>query len=117
MRRVGDRVGVPWLQAACGRCEWCLRGTPMFCAQQAGTSGERSGGHAEFMLAYANAAVLLPEEISYDQAAPILCAGYTVWSGLRIAEPQPHERIAVVGISGLGHLAGHDAKAASFTAL
>src|SRR3970040_1230071 len=48
MRRVGDRVGVPWLQAACGRCEWCLRGTPMFCAQQAGTSGGRAGGTAEF---------------------------------------------------------------------
>ncbi len=117
MRRVGDRVGVPWLQAACGRCEWCLRGTPMFCAQQAGTSGEMSGGHAEFMLAYANAAVLLPEGLSYEQAAPILCAGYTVWSGLRIAEPKPHERIAVVGIGGLGHLAVQYAKAAGFTTI
>jgi len=116
-RRVGDRIGVPWLQAACGRCEWCARGKPMFCAQQAGTSGQMSGGHAEFMLAYAAATVLLPDGLSYEQAAPIFCAGYTVWSGLRIAEPQPHERIAVVGIGGLGHLAVQYAKAAGFTTI
>jgi D-arabinose 1-dehydrogenase-like Zn-dependent alcohol dehydrogenase len=116
-RRVGDRVGVPWLQAACGRCEWCARGKPMFCAQQMGTSGQMSGGHAEFMLAYAAATVLLPDGLSYEQAAPIFCAGYTVWSGLRIAEPQPHERIAVVGIGGLGHLAVQYAKAAGFTTI
>lgn len=116
-RRIGDRVGVPWLQSSCGRCEWCARGKPMFCAQQAGTSGEMSGGHAEYMLAYAHAAVLLPEGLSYEQAAPILCAGYTVWSGLRIAEPRPHERIAVVGIGGLGHLAVQYAKAAGFTTI
>ena len=116
-RRIGDRVGVPWLQSSCGRCEWCARGKPMFCAQQMGTSGQMSGGHAEFMLAYAAASVLLPEGLSYEQAAPILCAGYTVWSGLRIAEPQPHERIAVVGIGGLGHLAVQYAKAAGFTTI
>lgn len=116
-RRIGDRVGVPWLQSACGRCEWCLRGKPLFCERQMGTSGEMSGGHAEFMLAYANAAVLLPEGLSYEQAAPIFCAGYTVWSGLRIADPKPHERIAVVGIGGLGHLAVQYAKAAGFTTI
>jgi D-arabinose 1-dehydrogenase-like Zn-dependent alcohol dehydrogenase len=116
-RRIGDRVGVPFLQSSCGRCEWCARGKPMFCAQQMGTSGQMSGGHAEFMLAYAAASVLLPEGLSYEQAAPIFCAGYTVWSGLRIAEPQPHERIAVVGIGGLGHLAVQYAKAAGFTTI
>jgi len=116
-RRIGDRVGVPFLQSSCGRCEWCARGKPMFCAQQMGTSGQMLGGHAEFMLAYAAATVLLPDGLSYEQAAPIFCAGYTVWSGLRIAEPQPHERIAVVGIGGLGHLAVQYAKAAGFTTI
>jgi D-arabinose 1-dehydrogenase-like Zn-dependent alcohol dehydrogenase len=113
-RWVGDRVGVPWIQSSCGRCESCLRAKPMFCPQQVGTSGQMPGGHAEYMLAYANAAVPLPERLSYEQAAPILCAGYTVWSGVRIAEPKPHERIAVVGIGGLGHLAVQYAKAAGF---
>ena len=116
-RKVGDRVGVPWIQASCGRCEWCLRGRPMFCAEQIGTSGQMSGGHAEYMLAYADATVLLPDSLSYDQAAPIFCAGYTVWSGLRWADPQPGERMAVVGIGGLGHLAVQYAKAAGFTTI
>jgi alcohol dehydrogenase len=113
-RAVGDRVGVPWIQGSCGRCEWCLRGRPMFCAQQIGTGVGIAGGHAEYMLAYADATMLLPDGLSYEQAAPIFCAGYTVWSGLRWAKPQPHERVAVVGIGGLGHLAVQYAKAAGF---
>ena len=113
-RKVSDRVGVPWIQSACGRCEWCTRGRPMFCAQLVGTSTGIGGGHAEYMLSYADATVLLPEGISYEQAAPIFCAGYTVWSGLRWADPQPGERVAVVGIGGLGHLAVQYAKAAGF---
>lgn len=113
-RAAGDRVGVPWIQGSCGRCEWCLRGQPMFCARQIGTGVGIAGGHAEYMLAYADATMLLPDGLSYEQAAPIFCAGYTVWSGLRWAEPQPHERVAVVGIGGLGHLAVQYAKAAGF---
>jgi len=113
-RAVGDRVGVPWLQASCGRCEWCQRGKAMFCAQQVGTGGLMPGGHAEYMLAYADATMLLPDGLSYEQAAPIFCAGYTVWSGLRWADPKPYERIAVVGIGGLGHLAVQYAKGAGF---
>jgi dehydrogenase len=113
-RRMGDRLGVPWLQTTCGRCEWCMRGKSMFCAQGIGTGTTTQGGHAEFMLAYADATVLLPASLSYEQAAPIFCAGYTVWSGLRWADPKPGERIAVVGIGGLGHLAVQYAKAAGF---
>jgi alcohol dehydrogenase len=116
-RKVGDRVGVPWVQSSCGRCEWCLRGKPMFCAQALGTSMQLAGGHAEYMLAFADATMLLPEGLSYEQAAPIFCAGYTVWSGLRWAAPQPGERVAVVGIGGLGHLAVQYAKAAGFHTL
>jgi D-arabinose 1-dehydrogenase-like Zn-dependent alcohol dehydrogenase len=113
-RAIGDRVGVPWLQSSCGRCEWCQRGKAIFCANATGTGAQMPGGHAEYMVAYADATALLPEGLAYDQAAPIFCAGYTVWSGLRLAEPQPHERIAVVGIGGLGHLAVQYAKAAGF---
>jgi alcohol dehydrogenase len=113
-RRVGDRVGVPWIQASCGRCEWCRRSRPMFCVDQLATGAQLSGGHAEYMAAYADATMLLPDELPYEQAAPIFCAGYTVWSGLRWADPQPHERVAVVGIGGLGHLAVQYAKATGF---
>jgi alcohol dehydrogenase len=113
-RRIGDRVGVPWVQATCGRCEWCLRGKGLFCSEQISTGMQMPGGHAEYMTAYANSTVLLPEGLSYEQAAPIFCAGYTVWSGLRIADPKPHETVAVVGVGGLGHLAVQYAKAAGF---
>jgi alcohol dehydrogenase len=113
-RSVGDRVGVAWLQSSCGRCEWCLRSKPMFCAGMLGTSMQLPGGHAEYLLAYADATMLLPEGLSFEQAAPIFCAGYTVWSGLRWAAPEPGERVAVVGIGGLGHLAVQYAKAAGF---
>jgi alcohol dehydrogenase len=113
-RKAGDRVGVPWIQTTCGRCEWCLRGKPMFCGEAVGTGVQMAGGHAEYLLAYADATMLLPDGLSYEQAAPIFCAGYTVWSGLRWAAPQPGERVAVVGIGGLGHLAVQYAKATGF---
>jgi 2-desacetyl-2-hydroxyethyl bacteriochlorophyllide A dehydrogenase len=113
-RKAGDRVGVPWVQGSCLRCEWCERGKPMFCAEQVGTGVQTMGGHAEFMVAEAAGTVLLPERLSYEQAAPVFCAGYTVWSGLRWAEPAPGETVAVVGVGGLGHLAVQFAKAAGF---
>lgn len=116
-RKTGDRVGVPWIQTTCGRCEWCLRGKQIFCPNQQATGVQFSGGHAEYMLAHADATMLIPDQVSYEQAAPIFCAGYTVWSGLRWAEPKPHERIAILGIGGLGHLALQYAHAAGFATI
>ena len=113
-RKVGDRVGVPWLQSTCGRCEWCQRGKLFFCPNLVATGINIPGSHAEFMVAYADATQLLPDGLSYDQAAPIFCAGYTVYSGLRFAYPRPHERVAVVGIGALGHLGIQYSKAAGF---
>ena len=113
-RKVGDRVGSAWIQSTCGRCEWCQRGRRMFCPFLKGTGGDAQGGHAEYMPMNADATYLIPDKVSYEQAAPIFCAGYTVYSGLRWADPQPHERVAVLGIGGLGHLAVQYAKAAGF---
>jgi alcohol dehydrogenase len=79
-----------------------------------GTGGDAQGGHAEFMPMNADVAYLIPDKVSYEQAAPIFCAGYTVYGGLRWADPKPHERVAVLGIGGLGHLAVQYAKAAGF---
>jgi alcohol dehydrogenase len=107
-------VGTAWVQETCGRCEWCQRGKRMFCPYQKSTGVNLQGGHAEYMPMYADATYLIPEKVSYEQAAPIFCAGYTVYSGLRWADPKPHERVAVLGIGGLGHLAVQYAKAAGF---
>jgi len=113
-RKAGDRVGTAWIQSTCGRCEWCQRDRKMFCPYLKSTGLDVQGGHAEYMLMNADATYLIPEQVSYEQAAPIFCAGYTVYSGLRWADPQPHERVAVLGIGGLGHLAVQYAKAAGF---
>ena len=113
-RKKGDRVGVPWVQKGDGTCEWCLRGKKELCPNAINTGIGLQGSHAEYMLAYADATMPIPGNLSYEQAAPIFCAGYTVWSGLRLADPKPHERIAVLGIGGLGHLALQYSKASGF---
>jgi len=102
--RVGDRVGVHWNQKGCGRCAACLSGREGACAQ-AQSWMHLGGGNSELMLAWASGCTLLPEGLDYAAAAPIFCAGYTVMSGLRNADPRPGERVAILGLGGLGHLA------------
>ncbi len=105
-----DRVGVSWSQKGCGRCRFCQEGRSLYC-EKAQTWAEVGGGHAELMLAWASGCTLLPEGLGWDEAAPVFCAGFTVVSGLRNGEPRPGERVAVLGIGGLGHLAIQYAKA------
>ncbi|HEY7082839.1 MAG TPA: hypothetical protein VH500_24370 [Nitrososphaeraceae archaeon] len=90
------------------------RGKSFFCSNHIATGINIQGDHAEYMVAYADATQLIPEGLSYDQAALIFCADYTGYSGLRAANPKPHELIAVVGIGALGHLGIQYSKAAGF---
>lgn len=119
-RRVGDRVGTTWVRGACGRCDYCLQDRPLsgtaafLCAAPTSTGFTVQGGHAEYMVVPATQTVLIPDGLSAELAAPVLCAGYTSWSALRTAEPQPHERVAVLGIGGLGHLAVQFSRACGF---
>jgi dehydrogenase len=120
IRKAGDRVGVPWVQAGCGRCDYCKLGLPVSgqtalnCAAPISTGFTVPGGHAEYMVAKAEGTVLLPDGLAFEQAAPILCAGYTGWSALRLADPKPHERVAVLGIGGVGHLTVQFSRACGF---
>jgi D-arabinose 1-dehydrogenase-like Zn-dependent alcohol dehydrogenase len=82
------------------------------CPRAAITGMTAPGAHADYVAVSAEATVLLPGGLSYEQAAPFLCMGYTAWAGLRRAEARPDERVAVCGIGGLGHLALQYAKAA-----
>jgi D-arabinose 1-dehydrogenase-like Zn-dependent alcohol dehydrogenase len=102
--KVGDRVGVHWNQKGCGRCRTCQAGDQAHCAQ-AQSWMHIGGGNSELMLAWASGCAILPAGLPYEAAAPIFCAGYTVMSGLRNAAPKPGERVAVLGLGGLGHLA------------
>jgi D-arabinose 1-dehydrogenase-like Zn-dependent alcohol dehydrogenase len=102
----GDRVGVAWAQRWCGRCRPCHDGWYAFCEQGSAATGVTvDGGHAELVAVDARSVERVPEEIPAAEAAPLLCAGYTVYTALRRAEVRPGERVAVVGIGGLGHLA------------
>jgi D-arabinose 1-dehydrogenase-like Zn-dependent alcohol dehydrogenase len=107
--KVGDRVGVFWNQKGCGRCAVCQNGRRDQCPQVE-TWMNVGGGNSELMLAWASGCALLPDGVSFEEAAPIFCAGYTVMSGLRNATPRPGERVAVLGVGGLGHLAVQLAK-------
>lgn len=108
--KVGDRVGVSWVQRGCGACGQCQRHRELYC-DAATTWMTLGGGHCEYMLAEARGCTLIPDGVDWAVAAPMFCAGYTVMSGYRNARAKAGERVAVVGIGGLGHLAVQVAKA------
>ncbi|MHB9864160.1 alcohol dehydrogenase AdhP [Streptomyces sp. YIM S03343] len=112
---VGDRVAVPWLGKACGRCEHCLSGWETLCEQQINTGYGCDGGYAEKMLAWADFAQLVPEGVDPFDAAPLTCAGVTTYKALKVADIKPSQLVAISGIGGLGHLALQYAKIAGAT--
>lgn len=101
----GDRVGVPWIYRTCGECEFCREGNENLCVKQQITGVTVDGGYAEFVKAPARHAVRIPDTLSAVEAAPLFCAGVTVYRALRQAHLAPGQRLAVFGIGGLGHLA------------
>ncbi len=107
----GDRVGVPWLHTACGYCPHCRTGWETLCASQQNTGYSVNGSFAEFALADPNYVGRLPDRLDWGPAAPILCAGVTIYKGLKETEVKPGEWVAISGIGGLGHMAVQYAKA------
>jgi alcohol dehydrogenase, propanol-preferring len=107
----GDRVGAPWLHTACGRCPHCVGGWETLCESQQMTGYTVDGGHAEFVQAEANYVGQLPSGLDWGPAAPVLCAGVTVYKGLKETEARPGDWVAISGIGGLGHMAVQYAKA------
>lgn len=109
--REGDRVGVPWLHSACGHCRHCVGGWETLCEKQKNTGYSVNGGFAEYVDADPDYLGHLPDTLAFVPAAPILCAGVTVYKGLKETEVRPGHTVAVVGVGGLGHLAVQYAKA------
>ena len=107
----GDRVGVPWLYSACGHCVHCLGGWETLCEQQRNTGYSVNGGFAQYELADADYVGHLPQGIGFVEIAPVLCAGVTVYKGLKVTEARPGDWVAISGIGGLGHMAVQYAKA------
>ncbi|HEY6304060.1 MAG TPA: zinc-dependent alcohol dehydrogenase [Terriglobales bacterium] len=115
--KVGDRVGVPWVQWTCGQCEFCHEGNENLCARQRITGVMADGGYAEYAKAPASHVVKIPDTLSSEQAAPLLCAGVTVHRALKQAKIQQGtiragQRLAVFGVGGLGHIAVQIGRAA-----
>jgi propanol-preferring alcohol dehydrogenase len=103
--KIGDRVGLPWIYWTCGECEFCQSGNENLCAKQKITGVMVDGGFAEFVTAPASHAVRIPENLSFAEAAPLFCAGVTVYRSLKQVEILAGQRLAVFGVGGLGHLA------------
>lgn len=102
--KCGDRVGVPWLYAVCGECEFCLRGQENLCLEARFTGFHVDGGYAGYMLAEADYVLAIPPELSDIDAAPLLCAGIIGYRSLRLADLLPGERLGLVGFGASAHL-------------
>ena len=100
----GDRVGVPWLYTACGHCEHCLAGWETLCEAQQNTGYSVNGGFAEYVVADPNFVGHLPKNVDFVEAAPLLCAGVTVYKGLKVTDTRPGNWVVISGIGGLGHM-------------
>src|SRR6056297_2010312 len=100
----GERVGVGWHGGHCFQCDPCRRGDFINCenGQVAGISYD--GGYAEYMTAPQEALASMPEDLSFEEAAPLLCAGITTFNALRNSDAGPGDLVAVQGVGGLGHL-------------
>jgi alcohol dehydrogenase, propanol-preferring len=109
--KVGDRVGMPWLFDSCGHCDLCVAGEEVLCPEMTVTGVNRDGGYQEYMLAKAAYVAPIPEGLEFAEAGPLMCAGLTVFNGLRQAGFEPGQKVAVVGLGGLGHLGVLYAKA------
>ena len=115
--REGDRVGVPWLYSACGHCRHCLGGWETLCEEQQNTGYSVNGSFAEYVIADPDYVGHLPDNVSFVDIAPILCAGVTVYKGLKVTDTKPGDWVVISGIGGLGHLAVQYARAMGLNVL
>jgi propanol-preferring alcohol dehydrogenase len=107
----GDRVGIAWLHSACGHCKFCLSGWETLCLEQKNSGYSVDGSFAQYALAQADYLGRIPDNLSFVDAAPILCAGVTTYKGLKETETRPGEWVVISGVGGLGHVAIQYARA------
>ena len=107
----GDRVGVPWLYTACGYCTHCMGGWETLCESQQNTGYSVNGGFADYVIADPNYVGHIPNNLEFLDVAPILCAGVTVYKGLKVTDTKPGDWVVISGVGGLGHMAVQYAKA------
>jgi len=101
----GVRVGAGWFGGKCGDCLSCRKGDFATCSKHSTTGLTHDGGYAEYFVQPQDALALIPDELSNEQAAPLVCAGVTVFNSLRNSGAKPGDIVAIQGLGGLGHLA------------
>jgi propanol-preferring alcohol dehydrogenase len=101
---VGDRVGVQPIWATCGVCEYCFSGREQLCRKRQITGETLDGGYAEYMLAESAYTYPLPDNISFAEAAPLFCPGITAYGSVTKANLSPGQKVAVLGVGGVGHM-------------
>jgi D-arabinose 1-dehydrogenase-like Zn-dependent alcohol dehydrogenase len=103
--KAGDRVGIGWFGGSCGYCDRCRRGDLVACLNNPRISGiSFDGGYADYMIVPKEALALIPDELSFVDAGPLMCAGVTTFNSLRNSGARAGDLVAVHGIGGLGHL-------------
>lgn len=111
---VGDRVGVGWFGGHCNRCIRCRKGDFITCENMQVPSVQYPGGYAQSVTVPASALARIPDGLSLAEAAPMGCAGVTTYNALRHTSALPGDRVAVLGIGGLGHVGVQFARAMGF---
>jgi propanol-preferring alcohol dehydrogenase len=101
---VGDRIGVPWLARTDGNCRFCRRGRENLCDAPTFTGWDLDGGYADYCLVDEAFAYRLPDELTDEQAAPLLCAGIIGYRALRSSGVLPGGRLGIYGFGGSAHL-------------
>lgn len=102
--QAGARVGVGWHGGQDGTCPSCLRGDFITCRTLRTPGLSYDGGYAEYMIAPANVLAAIPEALSFEEAAPLMCAGVTTFNALRHSGARAGDVVAILGLGGLGHL-------------
>jgi Zn-dependent alcohol dehydrogenases len=108
---MGDLVGNAWLWSACGSCQYCRTGWETLCEAQENAGYSVDGSFGQYMLVDSRFAVRIPEGADLVEIAPVLCAGVTVYKGLKMTEARPGQWVVISGIGGLGHIAVQYARA------
>jgi propanol-preferring alcohol dehydrogenase len=114
---IGSRAGIPWIHWTCGKCEFCREGRETLCGEQKITGCTVDGGHAQYIKAPVSHAARIPPSLTDAEAAPLLCAGLTVYKAMKAAGVTEGQRLAIFGIGGLGHLAVQIARAMDVTVI
>lgn len=103
--KLGDAVGLGWHAGYCEQCDYCGQGDHNLCASTRPTIIGRHGGFAERVQASETAVVALPDGLDHASAGPLFCGGITVYNPMVQFDIKPTDKVAVIGIGGLGHLA------------